>query len=288
MSGTPLLLRIRAAQAEMQPALARIAELVLADPRTAASMSIGEIAGQASCSEATVVRFARELGCNGYRDLRFQLHEEVVAARVEDAPNAPMGDIDPADDLATMTAKIAASDSRAIHDTVRGLDLEVLDDVATRALGAHRILLYGMGASGLSAADEHHKLTRVGLDAVVYQDLHQALAAFALAGPDDLAIIFSDSGRTVEILDACRILQENGSPVVAVTGSGGSPLARTADFVLVSYSEQSQFRSAATASRIAQLTVVDCLFVAVVSKLPDLGGEALRRTREAVAGRRVD
>jgi DNA-binding MurR/RpiR family transcriptional regulator len=212
----------------------------------------------------------------------------VVAARVEDAPNAPMGDIDPADDLATMTAKIAASDSRAIHDTVRGLDLEVLDDVATRALGAHRILLYGMGASGLSAADEHHKLTRVGLDAVVYQDLHQALAAFALAGPDDLAIIFSDSGRTVEILDACRILQENGSPVVAVTGSGGSPLARTADFVLVSYSEQSQFRSAATASRIAQLTVVDCLFVAVVSKLPDLGGEALRRTREAVAGRRVD
>lgn len=287
MSTPPLLLRLRSLRGDLKPALARIADLILSDPAGVASMTIGDLAREADCSEASVVRFARQLGFRGYRDLRFRLHEEAVAAATAGEDHSNDGDIDPSDDIATMTGKIAAADSRAVHDTVRGLDLEALTRVADAVAPARRIVLFGVGASGLAATDEQQKLARLGLPAVVHTEAHNGLPAVALLDSDDVLIAFSHSGRTAELLDATRIAREAGVRVVAVTGAAGSPLAKTADDVLLTAAVESELRSGATASRIAQLTVVDCIFVAVATRVPDLGREALRRTRAAVDDRRV-
>ena len=64
-------------------------------------------------------------------------------------------------------------------------------------------------------------------------------------------------------------------------------LARSAQHVLVTAATESAFRSGATASRIAQLTVIDCILVAVAQRLPDLGRPALERTRSAIESRRL-
>jgi DNA-binding MurR/RpiR family transcriptional regulator len=287
MSTPPLLLRLRSLRGDLKPALARIADLILADPAAVASMTIGDLAAAAECSEASVVRFARQLGFRGYRDLRFRLHEEAVAAATAGRDGEADGDIDPSDDIATMTGKIAAADSRAVHDTVRGLDLDALTRVADAVAPARRIVLFGVGASGLAAMDEQQKLARMGLPAVVHTEAHNGLPAVALLESDDVVIAFSHSGRTAELLDAARIAHDVGARVVVVTGAAGSPLAREADEVLLTAAVESELRSGATASRIAQLTVVDCIFVAVAIRVPDLGREALRRTRDAVDDRRV-
>lgn len=286
MSAAPLTLRVRSLRADLKPALGRVADLVTGSPGEVAGMTIGQLAQAAGCSEATVVRFAHVVGCRGYRDLRFQLHEEAVAAQQRTAGTVEHGDIDPADDLETMTTKIAAADARAVRDTVRGLDLEALARVADAIVGAGRTNLYGVGASALPALDAQQKLTRVGLPASSYTEPHNGLPAAALLGTGDVAMLFSYSGRTAEILDAARIAREAGARVVAVTGSAASPLARAADDVLLVSAVESELRSGATASRIAQLTALDCVFVAVVTRLPDLGREALARTRQAVEDRR--
>ncbi|MCS6712197.1 MurR/RpiR family transcriptional regulator [Brachybacterium sp. EF45031] len=283
----PVTVRLRSLRDDLQPALQRLADVILADPPTAAGMTISELAESAGCSEATVVRFAHELGYTGYRDLRFRLHDDAVSTRVRGADGPETGDIDPDDDLATVVGKIAAADSRAVLDTARALDLASLEVVAEHLRGARRIVVVGAGASALAAADLGQKLARIGLPAHMHLGPHDSLPAVALLGPQDAVVALSHSGRTEELVTALRIAGDQGAFRVAITGSAGSPLARRADQVLITSAQESAVRSGATASRIAQLTAVDCVFVAVAQGLPDLGREALRRTRTAVESLRL-
>ena len=73
---------------------------------------------------------------------------------------------------------------------------------------------------------------------------------------------------------------------VAITNFPGSPVARAADFVLTTAARETTFRSGAMASRIAALTVVDCLFVGVAQRNFSRTTRALERTRSAVQGAR--
>lgn len=283
--GACVLTRLRGRRDDLQPALRRIAEVILADPSAASALPIGDLARAAACSEATVVRLARDLGYSGYRDFRFRLAEESAVAR--DRGSAYEGDIDPDDDLAAVVGKIAAADTRAVQETADALDLEVLGCVADAIAGARRIASFGAGASGLAARDLHAKLSRVGLASSVHVDVHEALPAASLLREGDVAIALSHTGRTAEVLDVLHAAAEGGAETVVITDAPASPLARAAAHVLQTAAHESAFRSGATASRIAQLTVVDCVFVAVAQRLPDLGRAALARTREVMEGRRV-
>lgn len=279
--------RIRAHRTDLQPALGRIARVVLAAPAEAAAMTIADLASRAECSEATVVRFTKELGYTGYRQFRFALHEE-TAQSAGIPTDAYASDIDPGDDLAVVIAKIAAADARAARDTVDMLDVAVLEEVAEAALSAGRILLVGVGASALPAQDLQQKLVRVGLPAISFSDVHLGLPAASLLGPGDLCIAFSHSGRTADTRDMAAVAARAGALTIAVTEAPRSALASECAHVLVTGASESEVRSGATASRIAQLTVVDCIFMATARKLPDLGREALARTRAAVESRRSE
>lgn len=283
----PVAVRLRGRLGDLRPALRRVAEVVLADPSGAGAMTIGELARAADCSEATVVRLTHELGYPGYRAFRLRLAEETAVARERRGRTAYEGDIDPADDLAAVVGKIATADARAVGDTARVLDLEVLATVAEVVLAARRIAVFGVGASGLAATDLQQKLARVGLLCTVHVDSHDGLPTAALLGEGDVAIGLSHTGRTVDVIDALRIARERGSTTVAITNSPASPVVEQAGAVLLTAAHESTFRSGATSSRIAQLTVVDCVFVAVARQLPDLGRDALRRTRASVEDRRL-
>lgn len=287
LAGPATTIRLRGRLDDLQPTLRRIAERVLQDPRAASGMTIGDLARAAKCSEATVVRLANEVGYSGYREFRLRLAEETAIANVRAEDTQYAGDIDADDDLETVVGKIATADTRAVQDTASALDLETLRAVSAAIGDARRIALIGVGASGLAAQDLHHKLARVGLASSAHTDVHDALPAAALLHPGDVAVGFSHSGRTADVVDALRVARDSGATTVAVTDAPASPIARLAAHTLLTAAHESAFRSGATASRIAQLTVVDCMFVAVAQRLPDLGRDALARTRTAIDDRRL-
>lgn len=271
---------------DLKPVQIRIADVILADPAAAARLTIDQVADAASCSQASVVNFARDLGYSGYRAFRSALLEEAARAVGREDELAFPGDIDPADPLPSSVAKIAAADARAVRDTVRLLDMDTLQQAAGRLTSAGRIVLLGMGASGLAALDLQYKFTRLGLSAQALVSVHDALPAVTALGPGDCLVAVSDSGRSEDVLDAAAIAATAGVPLIAITGSPASALALASDLVLLTASREPSFRSGATSSRIAQLTIADCLLMAVTSALPDHGREALRRTRDVLEGRR--
>lgn len=283
---SPVLQLIRGRRDDLKPAAARIADVILADPAGAARWTIDQLAAAATCSQASVVNFARDLGYTGYRAFRSALLVEAARAAGREGALAVPGDIDPADPLAASVARIAAADARAVQDTVRLLDMEVLERAGAVLNSARRIVLTGAGASGLAALDLQYKLTRLGLSAQAQVSVHDTLPAVTALGPQDCLVAVSDSGRTEDVLDAVAIAATADVPIIAITGSPASVLAQSSDLVLLTASREPSFRSGATSSRIAQLTIADCLLMAISSLQPDHGRDALRRTRDVLEGRR--
>jgi len=277
---------IRSLLPNLAPVERRVAQAVLDDPQGVAWRSISELARACGTSATSVVRFCRAIGLRGYPELRLAL-AGAVARDGAAAIAAAMNDIGPDDDAATIIKKIAYADARAVTETANQLDVATLVRVTEAVAQAGRIDIYGVGASGYVALDLQMKLQRIGRPAFAWPDPHMAISSASLRGGGDVAIGLSHTGTTVDTIDALREARSHGATTAAVTNFPWSPITEAADFVLVTAARETAFRSGAMTSRIAQLTVVDCLFVTLAQQ--DLPGTrvALERTFAAAQAKRV-
>lgn len=273
----------------LAPSERRVGDVVLADPDRAARSTIGELAHLAGTSETTVLRFCRSLGISRYPELRVTLARATApgVGASSDAASARRlaPEIEPDDDLRTLVARVSGADARAIDTTIANLDLDALEAVVQAVSAASRIDIYGVAASATVALDLQQKLYRIGLTAYAWSDPHMALPSAANLSARDVAIGISHSGTTLDTLDALVEARRAGARAVAITNDARSPIARSADCVLRTSVSETALRSGAMASRIAALTVVDCLFLAVAQRNYHRTLEALDRTRESVRSR---
>ena len=109
------------------------------------------------------------------------------------------------------------------------------------------------------------------------------LMSATLLGPDDAAIGFSHSGASTAVLEAIALARKQGARTIAVTSYAGSPLAELADVVLVSTSRGSPLLGENAAARIAQLNILDAVFVAVAQRDYRAAERNLAKTNKARA-----
>jgi len=282
-----LIVHISGLLPSLSPAEQRVARLVVADPADAARRTITDLATAAETSEATVIRFCRSVGMEGYPQLRIRLAAE--AARRVEPPDARVvgGDIPPGADMAQIIATIAFNDARAVEETAEQLDPAVCERVVDAIAGAGRIDIYGAGASGFVASDFQQKLHRIGRTAFYFPDVHTALTSAALLGKGDVALGISHSGTTSDVIEVLEQARARGATTVALTNFPRSPVIEVSDFVLTTAARETTYRSGAMASRLAQLTVVDCLFVGVAARSRTRAKRALELTAEAVQAHRT-
>jgi DNA-binding MurR/RpiR family transcriptional regulator len=285
---TPVAVQARGLMPSLSPAEQRVAHVVINAGAGASRFTITELAERAGTSETTVIRFCRAMGFGGYPELRLTLAAE--AGRAAEAPpgHEEMGsDISPDDSLDEVVKKIAFADARAVEDTAAQLDVAELERVVGRVAKARRVDIYGVGASAFVAQDFQQKLHRIGRVAFAWSDLHIALTSAALLGKQDVAFGISHTGTTMDTIEAFTEAGRRGATTVALTNFPKSPLAAAADFVLTTAARETTFRSGAMASRLAQLTVIDCVFVGVAQRTYAQTKRALEATFDAANTRRL-
>lgn len=273
---------IEAAAATLPPSLARVAAAIRENPSVVIDMTINELAEECQTSVASVVRFCRAIGFSGYAPLRMALATELGKEAAQFSARGAFGsEISDEDTLSEAVSKLASLELLAIEETVARLDFDVLEAAIDAVDRADRILIFGIGASQFVAEDLAHKLLRVGRNAHVPSDPHEAIAATVLQTSPTVAIGFSHAGSTAETVRFLETARANGAATIAVTSAKDSPLAGAADHALFTEVRESTFRAGAMVSRIAQLALVDCLFVGIAKRRFAETVDALRRTREA-------
>src|SRR3954453_17344558 len=166
-----LLIRLRGIKPSLSPAEDRVADIVLADARRAAGLTIIGLATAARTSETTVLRFCRRLGLPGYPQLRLALAEESAHPRTVSTSGTDISAKDTIDDI---IAKVAFTDASAVEETAQQLDRDALAPppaprAAPRAAppgpprGPGRVNTNATGATPIVGTDLQQKLHRIGI-----------------------------------------------------------------------------------------------------------------------------
>ncbi len=280
-----VLARIRARLPEFTGALQRVADHVLSDPAGAARATIVELGERSGTSPATITRFCRALGFDGYADLRLGIASETGRAARSAGWSVDIGrEIQPTDPLERVLHQIIAADTRALAETAARLDLAAVARAADAVAAASRVDIFGIGGSALVGAELQLCLHRIGLAAWTWTDVHNGLASAALLRSGDVALGVSHSGRTRETIEMLAEAGSSGATTIALTSVPRSPLAEVADIVLLHATQPTAFRSDALSGRHPQLVVLDLVYVAVAQRTHDRAHAAFQATARAVAG----
>lgn len=268
--------RIRQAT-DLTPTEQQLAQVVLAMGDRIQTASIKEFARAASVSIATVHRFCRKIGLEGFKELKIEL----ARSRAESSGEAMPVDINfpfsAGDDAQVIVPRIRSIYEETIRDTCELLDPGQLERAAGLVGSARRIGIYTQSHNIYPAEMFCDRLMSIGRDAFCHERLERQYRAALAADERDLAILISYSGLTPEIGERIDLLTRRNVPIVFV-GTPGARLRHPglAAYLLVSDREHYQDRITQLASHIAVQFVLDALFSCVFANDYDASAEFLK------------
>jgi DNA-binding MurR/RpiR family transcriptional regulator len=273
--------RLQGAYSGLRAAEQRVADFILAHPDELIYLTVTELADRTRTSESTVVRLCQKIGYKGYQEFKIVLARDLV-----EPTTAIYAAIEPGDDLATVKTKVFQANAQALRDTLEVLDENELQRAVDAIAAARRLEIYGVGGSSPLALDAYHKFIKVGVAAVALSDGDLMAMSSSLLAQGDVALGISHTGASRDVTDALGRAQRHGATTICITHRSSSPITKVSDVVLVTAAQQTAFSSDASSSRIAQLAVIDTLYVGVAHKSHGRSLEMIERTREATASKR--
>jgi DNA-binding MurR/RpiR family transcriptional regulator len=262
-----------------KPSEKKAADYILRYPQEVVNLSVQKLAERAKVSEATIIRLSKSLKCKGFQDLKLKIAYEI--AKSENI-NSLYEDIPSDDSMKSFIHSVSQNNIQSIQNTALVLSEEELEKAVSLISKARIVAVYGIGASGIVALDFKQKLTRINRWCEAAFDGGTQLTISANLSSQDVAFGISYSGQTKDVIESLRVAKENGANIISLTKSGENAVSSLADVKLNTTSLERHVRSGATSSRIAQLNVIDILFLGVTKYDQERNIKALERTRKAV------
>jgi RpiR family carbohydrate utilization transcriptional regulator len=273
--------RIQGTYSSLRTAEQRVADFILAHPDELIYLTVTELAEKTNTSESTVVRLCQKIGYKGYQEFKIMLARDLV-----EPTNAIYAAIEPGDSLTTIKTKVFQANAQALRDTIEVLTDAELEAAVQAISTARRVDVYGVGGSNPLATDAYHKFLKLGIHVVALSDGDMMAMSSSLLQKGDVALGISHTGASRDVTDALSNAQRNGATTICITHRSTSPITKVSDIKLFTAAKTTAFRSDASSSRIAQLTIIDTLYVGVALSGYENSVEMIRRTREATVNKR--
>ncbi len=242
---------------------------------------LSDLSEQFGVSEAVVVKMAKKLDFKGFKQLKEALLQYYRL------PNSELySEICLDDDAESVVEKVFNNSIHALHETREILSIDALERSSVLMTERTNRYFYGVAGSAAIAADACHKFLRIGVHCDMIQDPHLMMMTAAMLDETGLVFAISHSGQTTAVLDPVRIAKANGAAVVALTSYPYSSLAKAADIVLCSTSMSSPWMGENAAVRIAQLNILDALFILTAKRDHVRASQALTKTMTSVTQKR--
>ena len=234
-------------------------------------MSISDLATRLNVAEATLVRFCKKLGYNGFQDFKLHLSQEV----------GKMGNTD--DDC--VVTKIANQMVDAINETSRSISYDQCLNIADLMIGSGKICAFGVGNSAITAMEISNVLARIGIMVTYTPDSHLQAMITSNLTENDMVILISVSGSTKDIIDVAEIAKKNGVKIVVITCYDHSPLAKYADYILYSTRREAAYEGGSVSTIVSISYIINVLYSAIYEKLGKDGDEFTMRSARSVANK---
>lgn len=256
----------------------KIAVFILENPSDILTMTAAELGDSSNTSSSAVIRLCKSLNLSGFQELKMRILGDLNSLQ-----SPTYSDIKKDDTINSIMHSLRNNATSSIDETLQYLNEETLKNCVNLIDNAHTILVYGMGASHLAAKDAQQKFLRVNKLCYALEDTHLNATMVANLSRDDLVIGISTSGETRETIKLLEIANLKGINTIGITRYGKSTLSRLSKYSLyTSKGIETPFRSAATASRISQLYVIDVLFMCYATSKYDSTINYLKNTIDTI------
>lgn len=273
-----LVSRIQRVEGDLSPAERRVAEAVAIDYQTTTRMTIAELARRAGVSQPSVTRFCRSVGCASFGEFKVRLATTLTVAAVYLRTDRVFDD-----DIGQLAQLVMLRAGNAIRNCLEQLDSAVIKRVVAAIAGCARLDIYGQGGGSASIGEDAKlRFFRLGIPVCAYCDGHQQRMSAATLRPKDVVFAISNSGRSKPVVDAVKIARSYGAATVALTRPQ-TPLADAAEIVIPVVVPEDANALMPTASRYAQMAVIDTIATGVASEMGARSRESLRRVRYTLA-----
>ncbi|ULT57806.1 MurR/RpiR family transcriptional regulator [Neobacillus drentensis] len=274
--------KIRSYYARLSEKEKKVADYILENPDKIIHNTINEVAEDLQVADATVFRFCKRIGFKGYQAMKIALASEII-----EPIQQIHEEINENDNEKTVADKIFHSNIRTLENTLQILDETSIQKAVGLLMKAKRVEFYGTGGSNVVAMDAFHKFVRTGIKAFAFIDTHFQLMSASQLGENDVAVVISHSGTNKDTLNVLKTAKKNGAKTIGITSFPKSPICQYSDVALFTSSEETEYRSEALSSRIAQLSLIDALYVNIMILNKEKAKQSLGKVREAISDTRI-
>lgn len=265
---------------KLPPSEMKLASYIINNPKEAITCTANELGEKSSTSGAAVIRLCKSLGLKGFQDLKLRVAGDLQKSKEDDVGYR---DIRPLEKNEKVIEKMTNNSIQALRETSEILNLEELTKAVEALSKASVIHFFGVGASSIIATDAQQKFLRIHKNATAFADIHMVAMQVGNVQPGDVIVGISFSGETAEIIKILELANKRGATTISLTSFGANPVSDRADIKLcTSSSVEALFRSGATSSRLAQLHVIDILFMCVATQSYEESIQYIDQTRDAI------
>ena len=255
-----------------------VADYILCNSHEVIHMPIDTFAANARVAKSAIIRCCKSLGYDGYADMKIALAMEV--SKNKKLNYNPY--IDGTDDAGAILDKVFTANVKTLHDTAEKINREVLKQTVDLLAGANVIYIYAIGTSAGLAGEFQYRLMQIGKTAICVNDVPSMKVSSLNIKEGDVAVGISHTGRTIATIEALQLAKAGGAKTICITSYSGSEITRTADLSIEIYSDEIDYPMEAISSRIAHLSVIDTLTIALSAKNYEKAQERARKTRSLV------
>ena len=238
-----------------------ISKYILENYDKAAYMTASKLGSTVNISESTVVRFALELGFEGYPEFQHSL-QEIVRIRLTsfqrmDVTNNLIGDGD-------VLSKVLNFDIDKLKRTIDEIDRAAFDSAVDALVRANNIYIIGFGSSAILASSLNHSLRMIfdNVKLVDANSVDEVYTQIMNVSENDTLVAISFPRYSKKLISAVSFATNRKANVIALTDSPSSPIAPSANELLIARSDMASFAD----SLVAPLSVINALVVAVSRK----------------------
>ncbi len=235
-----------------------IAQYILSHYDRAAYMTASRLGALVEVSESTVVRFANELGFDGYPEMQRAL-QELVRTQLTAAQRMAVAQDQL--DRDTVLEKVLLGDADKLRHTLESVDREAFYEAVEKIANARNVYILGVRSSAALAEFMTFNLRMIfdNVHAIIGTSGSEIFEQILDIGKDDVLVAISFPRYSKRTVRAAEYAHNASASVVAITDSSASPLAAVSDSLLTARSDMVSFAD----SLVAPLSIINAMLVAV-------------------------
>lgn len=262
----------------------KLAEYILADPKHILNLSISEVSASCGVSLATVSRFCKRLSLNGYQEFRLELMKSLSSSQ-EDPAAGKRNTLLPDDSVEQLLQKVNVLHQNALSKALTALDADCVKRAVDLIDQAKDVHFFGCGSMLLVALNAKLQFMQISTKFHCTIDPSMQALSASLMDENSVAIVFSYTGSTRDIVDVAKLAKAQNAKVISISRYNQSPLTELSDVVLICGVSEGPFQAGSALVQTSLLYITDVLYTEYFRRNSEESQKNKEKTSLAVIGK---